>query len=463
MNVSDSKRQIYMLIFGLFPEALLEAIVIPLFPFMVRYLLPNEPESDIGFYTGILGSAFYLPLFVMNLVWGATSDKYGRKPIILIGMVVCLVTTIILGFSQAFWLTFFCRFAAGLFGSNSTVAKGMIGDISRDQKSRAWGYAMYGSIYGMSAMIGPFLGGLLANPRVLYPDLFEKDGIFDRYPYFLVCMIVATLSIIAFVFTVMFVNENKRKYSRVDIDGDDDEVLIMRNDSVTSQNSNDSVKPSIRRRSGSASNLQLDDDPVEEFKPFQFLSWNTMGPIILYMAIAYTNMNYATSLPLFFATSTNLGGLGLNSRDTALQFGAIAFTKLLFQLVLFEPLLARVGSPKGTYRLAMLFYLPGHLLIPVVATLDPFFRTLLSVLIMLSFGMCEAVGYVSVILMITEAQSAQNLGVAHGFASTMAALVRAICPALSGAVWVWGLQLNWPWLVFYCGGVVALFGYVASA
>ena len=461
----DSKKQIYMLIFGLFPEALLEAIVIPLFPFMVRYLLPNEPETNIGFYTGILGSAFYLPLFVMNLVWGVVSDRYGRKPIILIGMIACFATTLVLSISKSFWLTFLCRFVAGLFGSNSTVAKGMIGDISRDQRARAWGYAMYGSIYGASAMIGPFLGGLLANPRVLYPNWFEKGGLFDSYPYLLVCLIVCTLSIIAFVLTVAYVKENK-KYTRI-MSADDEDELIICSDSTTTLESLKSKKVDgsreniIRRRSGSSESLQIED--AIEYKPFVFLSWNTMGPIVLYMAIAYTNMNYATSLPLFFATSASLGGLGLNSRDTALQFGAIAFTKLLFQLVLFEPLLAKIGSPKATYRLAMMLYLPGHLLIPIVGTLEPVFRTLLSILIMLSFGMCEAVGYVSVILMITEAQSPENLGIAHGFASTMAALVRAICPALSGAVWVWGLQLGWPWLVFYTGGVVAVFGCLAAA
>ena len=460
MNPDKSKKQIYLLLFGLFPEAFLEGIVIPLFPFMVRFLYPTAPETDIGFYTGMLGSAFYLPLFIMNLIWGAASDTYGRKPIIVLGIVITILTTSVLAFSQLFWITFMCRFVAGLFGSNSTVAKGMIGDVARDQKARAWGYALYGSVYGLSSMVGPLTGGLLANPAILYPNLFDPNGVFGRYPYALVCSIVSILSTISLVLTVMYLSENKKQnYNR--IDGEDEDVLMTREDSAVSEGSISPTTVKLRRRSGTYENLMEIEN--EQPKQFQFLTWNTMGPIILYMALAYTNMNYATALPLFFATSKSLGGLGLNSRDTALQFGASAFTKLLFQWVLFQPLLQKVGSPKKAYKLALFLYIPGHFLVPFVAGLDPLPSTILSVIIMLSFGMCEAIGYVSVILMITESQSPANLGIAHGFASTMAALVRAICPAVSGGIWVWGVKLGWPWLVFYSGGFVALFGFLAAS
>lgn len=140
-NHMSSKLKILILLTGVIPEAILECSLIPLYPFIVRHLLPNEKE--VGYYAGLLGSAFYLPSFIMNIVWGAASDKFGRKPILISGLIAGLISTVGLGISESYTLTLACRFLAGIFGANSTVAKGMIGDIARDQRSRAWGFAMY--------------------------------------------------------------------------------------------------------------------------------------------------------------------------------------------------------------------------------------------------------------------------------------------------------------------------------
>ena len=70
------KTQILYLLISIVPEALQDAMLIPLYPFMIRFYLPDIPESQVGSYTGLLISSFYFPLFLMNLVWGKISDKY---------------------------------------------------------------------------------------------------------------------------------------------------------------------------------------------------------------------------------------------------------------------------------------------------------------------------------------------------------------------------------------------------
>jgi ATP-dependent RNA helicase DHX8/PRP22 len=62
----------------------------------------------------------------MNIVWGWLSDQYGRKTILLVGIFFCFLTTLMLGLSKSYWLTLSCRFLAGVFGSNSTIAKGYV-------------------------------------------------------------------------------------------------------------------------------------------------------------------------------------------------------------------------------------------------------------------------------------------------------------------------------------------------
>jgi MFS family permease len=484
MHSLETKRKIIYLLAGLIPEALLESTLVPLFPYITKHLLPNEKEADLGRYSGLLGSSFYLPLFLMNLVWGYFSDKYGRKKILIIGLVMMGLTTIGLGFSESFYLTLFCRFVAGLFGANSTVTKGYIGHLARDQRSRAWGYAMYGSVYGISGMLGPLIGGLLANPAELYPETFDKDGFFGKYPFMLVCMFVFVLNTIAFFIITFLLVEGDDYEQIVDQIHYEEEVSIeleTRGPNCFINEAKTDTEDELRQNYGEVkanNSLSLvrkkpsfeDEDitTVDTSRPqddetFKFFTWNTLGPIFLYCTIAYTNMTYATALPLFFSTSTKNGGLGLNSRETSFSFTTLSATKLFVQFFMYDLILLRIGNAKKTFQKGMMLYLPNHFLIPFFAKAGDTLRSLMIFLVMVSFGACESLGYCSVILMITESQAVVNLGKAHGLASTFSALARTIAPAIAGSLWAWGITLQWPWLVFFFGGAVSLMGVISSS
>jgi MFS family permease len=220
----------------------------------------------------------------MNFVWGAISDSYGRKPVLIIGMVVCLITTITLGFSKSYWLTLSCRLLAGVFGANSTVAKSFIGDLARDQKTRAFGYAMYGAVYGLSGILGPLLGGILANPAVSYPYWFSSFGFFGEYPYMIITGLIAILSSLSLLLTILYLDEIKTtrdaEYEQLE-EEIDPEIINDNNPSnlLLRPKSSLSVNDSIDSgRSPLARELSL-DLPFISPRPseFRFLTWNTMG------------------------------------------------------------------------------------------------------------------------------------------------------------------------------------------
>jgi len=96
---------------------------------MVKEFEVAKKEEDIGFYVGLLGSAFYCSLCITNIFWGHLSDKFGRKPILLCNIVGTCIGTIIFGSSQTFPIALLGRFIAGTCSANGTVAKGMLGDI----------------------------------------------------------------------------------------------------------------------------------------------------------------------------------------------------------------------------------------------------------------------------------------------------------------------------------------------
>lgn len=106
---------------------------------MVKYYFKSDKHT--GYYTGLLGSAFFLPLFITNALWGSLSDKYGPKRILVFSLAFGVVATTTLGLAESFWLALAARALAGIFGANSTIAKGRLGAISEAQ-TRAWGYSV---------------------------------------------------------------------------------------------------------------------------------------------------------------------------------------------------------------------------------------------------------------------------------------------------------------------------------
>ncbi|KAJ3268872.1 hypothetical protein HDV01_002130 [Terramyces sp. JEL0728] len=466
MASPNVKYKIIILLTSLIPEAVVDGTIIPLFPFMVRFLLPDEPESSVGYHAGLLGSAFYLPLFLMNVVWGGASDKYGRKPILLVGLAACAIVTLILGFSQSFALTWICRFVAGFFGANSTVAKGMIGDIARDQRSRTWGYVFYGSVYGVTQMIGPLLGGLLANPADLYPGVFDKNGLFGRYPYLLTCYIGVALAVVDFFIIKHYLIE-KNTYEQVDDIDDLDSFEMELSESFNENSLDEGIRHKRRTLSGTEIELSMEqvqpdeDEESARSAKFIFLSWKTLTPILLYCLIAYVNMSYVTALPLFFSASRDTGGIEMNSRDTAFSFTVSASSKLITQLFFFDKLLFALKTPKAAYQFGMLLLVPMFLMITVLSSLDNF-RFVVILAIMVGIGISEALAYLAVMLLITESQIPQNLGLAHGLASTLSALARTFSPAISGLVWELGVGMKMPGLVFILGACISVAGVFAA-
>ena len=115
MSRGSFQRQVYVLLGATLPEGILEAMLIPLYPFMVRHLLSSSPKDTseatkkVGLYTGLFSSAFYMPLFVMNIVWGSTSDRLGRK-VGLGDLYICILLRSILDspFSSRVWLSASC-------------------------------------------------------------------------------------------------------------------------------------------------------------------------------------------------------------------------------------------------------------------------------------------------------------------------------------------------------------------
>lgn len=136
-------------------------IIIPILPDLIKELTGGT-LSDASVYGGWLMFAFSIAQFIFSPVLGNLSDRFGRRPILLISLFGFSLDYLILAFSPTIAWLFVGRILAGIMGASFTTAGAYIADISPPEK-RAQNFGMIGVAFGLGFIIGPVAGGLLGK------------------------------------------------------------------------------------------------------------------------------------------------------------------------------------------------------------------------------------------------------------------------------------------------------------
>lgn len=126
-------------------------IFITLSPFLARHFQAS------AFEIGLLMSSYSIMQFLFSPFWGKMSDRYGRRPILLISLLGACLSYLGLAFSYSLWWMFVCRSFAGLFAANISTAHAVITDVT-PREDRAAGMGLIGAAFGLGFIIGPSLG-----------------------------------------------------------------------------------------------------------------------------------------------------------------------------------------------------------------------------------------------------------------------------------------------------------------
>jgi DHA1 family tetracycline resistance protein-like MFS transporter len=139
------------------------------------FIIPILPDivADLGSSTTALGlilASYALGQFIAAPVVGRLSDRFGRKPLLLISIFGTFVSLIMLGTARSIAMIFASRILDGLTGGNITVAQSYIGDVT-EEKDRAKGLGLIGAAFGLGFILGPLFGGLLVSFSLYAPAL----------------------------------------------------------------------------------------------------------------------------------------------------------------------------------------------------------------------------------------------------------------------------------------------------
>mgnify|MGYP000149084180 FL=1 len=142
-------------------------IIIPVIPQLIEGLLHTHDLSKASLYGGWMTFLYATMQFLFAPLIGSLSDKYGRRPVLLISLFGFGLDYLFLAFAPSILWLFVGRTISGITGASVTTASAYMADIS-DDSNRAQNFGMIGAAFGIGFIIGPMLGGFLGEigPRL---------------------------------------------------------------------------------------------------------------------------------------------------------------------------------------------------------------------------------------------------------------------------------------------------------
>jgi MFS transporter, DHA1 family, tetracycline resistance protein len=136
-------------------------IIIPVFPKLIGQLTGGN-ISQVSQWGGVLTVIYAVMQFFCAPIIGNLSDKYGRRPVLLISLLGFGIDYLFMAFAPTIWWLFLSRVIAGITGASFTTASAYISDVSTNE-TRAKNFGLLGAAFGLGFIIGPSLGGMLAH------------------------------------------------------------------------------------------------------------------------------------------------------------------------------------------------------------------------------------------------------------------------------------------------------------
>jgi DHA1 family tetracycline resistance protein-like MFS transporter len=151
----------------LFIDILGIGIIVPILPVLIREFLGGN-NAQAAVYYGVIISTYATMQFLCAPVLGALSDRYGRRPVILVSLFGLGIDYLIQGWAPSIGWLFLGRIIAGIMGASITTANAYIADVSTPQ-TRAQNFGFVGAAFGLGFTFGPVLGGLLGAISLRLP------------------------------------------------------------------------------------------------------------------------------------------------------------------------------------------------------------------------------------------------------------------------------------------------------
>ncbi|EPS35251.1 hypothetical protein H072_11611 [Dactylellina haptotyla CBS 200.50] len=470
-------KQLSVLVICRLAEPMCLTSILSYLPQMIRSF--GVPEADVGFWVGITASSFSVAQMMTGILWGRLSDRVGRKPVILSGIIGMLTSVVVFGFSSSIAMAMISRLCIGLLNGNVGILRTVVAELVPERELQPQAFSLLPLTWSIGSIAGPIIGGFLSEPAKKYPILFPKDSFFDHHPFALPNLFTAAILFSAFVFGALFLDETlvgqRHRYdpgrevgkkiesclssffsclrSSEDEDGKDDthkSSAIRSADEETTllsppPNTYSTMPPPSTQPKTHQPSTPHHTHPNTPLPWNQVLTRQSVYNILVYFLIAIHVVSYDSILPVFLSSSPPNsenpihlphhipGGFGLNTSQIGLIYSVHAIITMLLQFYMYPPIARSYGSVKLLVWSACMFPLV-YLLTPYTLAI-PSARWTYAVwtVIVLIKSITGVFAFTSSTILITNtASSIRVLGTLNGFATSVAAMGRTVGPSTFG-------------------------------
>ncbi|MBE8162979.1 MAG: TCR/Tet family MFS transporter [Bdellovibrionaceae bacterium] len=190
----NTKKNLAIIFFIVLIDIIGFGIIIPLLPYLVSSLGKN------AFAIGILMAIYPFMQFLFSPVWGKLSDKYGRRPFLLLSLLGSILAHTLFAFSSTYTFLFIARALAGFFGASISSATAYVADISKpEDRTKRMGFI--GAAFGLGFVLGPALGGAFG---VLGQHLGQAPPFGQQFA----ALMAGVICLFNFIFAFFFLEES---------------------------------------------------------------------------------------------------------------------------------------------------------------------------------------------------------------------------------------------------------------
>ncbi|KAF5971829.1 hypothetical protein FBULB1_9014 [Fusarium bulbicola] len=466
------KQQLAILAMARIAEPMAYSSVFPYLPSMVSSF--GVPTNKVGSWVGLTSGVFSIAQSTTAVAWGKASDIYGRKPIIIFGLMSSMICFIVWGLSTNLPMAIIVRAIMGGGNGNVGIIRTVVAELVPERELQPRAFSIMPIVWSLGSIIGPSFGGLFAEPAEQYPQIFGHIEFFKRFPFALPNLILMVFFL--FSATIAALKRGHRDWG------------LLVGERITRSFKTTRPAPSTRRASfvdGEATSPLLPNkiapqkrthEASEHAKKERVITRATAMNLLIYTLLAFHSVAYDqilsvflrhpvekhtpenTSFPFYFS-----GGFGMKHSEVGTIYTIYGIVCCAVQFLVYPSIVARFGVLR-CFRVCCLLMPLAYFLTPY-CVLFPTHKgrmiALMGVMFIKAAGIIVAFPSVT-ILLTNSCTSLRVLGTLNGYATTFSGLGRALGPASTGALFTWGADHGYVVTAWFFLMFIAILGAIPA-
>ncbi|KAF5101409.1 hypothetical protein D0Z00_000888 [Geotrichum galactomycetum] len=467
------KDQILLLVLCKLTEPLALTSISPYLYYMIRDFGYADPAAVSAWATLVM-SAYPFGSALSGFVWGRFSDIRGRKAALLLGTAGTLVSALAFGLSPNVYMAVAARFFAGLLSGNNGVMKTAIAEIiggRTEYQSRA--FAIIPMTFNIGNIIGPALGGFLADPVHNHPNSFVGGiKLFEKFPYLLPNLALMPVLGSAVIATFLFVEETG--------DASAQSKLIFPRENDVGLKIGDRIRNTLRisipvrtptaqaeQRTSTynpKSAAAMTTKTLKAAPPLNIFTRAVRITLTCYVILMLHAPTVLQLFSLYLATPRTTpyghsGGLEWPAARIGLLMSLLGVAGITLQLTAYPPVAGALGNA-AAHKLALYIFPITYVAIPLLSSL-PVRAQGVSTAAAVALGVSAVLARTfalppMAILLTNAAPSRAVLGTVNGVAQSATAASKCIGPFVAGNLYSLGVRIGAVGLAWWALAAVAI-------